>query len=62
MTIKTIFINNKAYTFEQLINESDEMFYDRMFYISKQKSFNQDVLNNSIKYIYEKYFSVKYLC
>ena len=57
---KTIFINNVAYSVEKLINESDEMFYDRIIYISKQNTFNQSILNKSIKYIYNKYFDNSY--
>jgi hypothetical protein len=57
---KTIFINNIAYSIEKLTNESDEMFYDRIIYISKQNTFNQDILNKSIKYIYNKYFDISY--
>jgi hypothetical protein len=57
---KTIFINNVAYSIEKLVNESDEMFYDRIIYISKQNIFNQDILNKSIKYIYNKYFDIDY--
>jgi hypothetical protein len=57
-----ILINNKVYKIERLPIESDEMFYDRVLFISNNNINNNlnDILNESIKYMYKKYYNLKY--
>ena len=57
---RIIIINNKIYYINRLPIESNEMFYDRVSFISKHKDFNINIINKSKKYMYEKYFNLKY--
>lgn len=47
-----IYIQDKMYTFEKDPYESDDMFYNRIWFIGSQKPNNQTELNKYIEYSY----------